>query len=321
MSYDGGGKVVPMPRMPGWLKQISGGSILAVLAIIYLLTGTYQVDQGEVGVVRRFGAVTGMVDTGLHWHWPWPVETVTVISVDQVRRVEIGFKTTGKDQYTADTDEAAMLTGDENILHADMVVQFKVRDPAKYLFVLDNPELTVRDVAQAVLRQVVGARPIDEVLTTGKLEVQVEVLKYMQQILDRYDSGIFITNVNLQDVYVPEAVTGAFKEVVSAREEAVRATNEAEAYRNDIVPKARGEAERMLRQAEAYKAERVSRAEGDAAQFLSMLREYQHGKIATRTRLYLETMEQILPNVEVWVIDEKASSGVVPYLPLGREAR
>lgn len=321
MNQDGGGRVVQMPQMPNWLKNISGTSILVLLAIIYALTGTYQVDQGEVGVVRRFGAVVGTVGTGLHWHMPWPIETVTVLSVDQVRRVEIGFQTTGRDEYRTNVDEAQMLTGDENILHADMVVQYKVNDPVKYLFVLANPEQTVRDVSQAVLRQVVGSREIDDVLTTGKLEVQVEVLKHMQAILERYDSGLSITNVNLQDVYVPEAVTGAFKDVVSAREEAVRLTNEAEAYRNDIVPKARGEAERMLRGAEAYKAERVSKAEGDAAQFLAMLQEYQNGKIATRTRLYLETMEAVLPSVELWVIDEQAGTGVVPYLPLNREVR
>lgn len=321
MSYDGGGgRVVPLPQMPGWMRNISGTSILVVLIFIYSLTGTYQVDQGEVGVVQRFGAVVKTVDTGLHWHFPWPVETVTVLKVDEVRRVEIGFMTTGKDTYRTNVEEAQMLTGDENILHADMVVQFKIADPVAYLFILDDPVQTVRDVAQAVLRQVVGSRQIDDVLTVGKLEVQIEVLNQMQSILDRYGSGIVVINVNLQDVSVPEQVTGAFKDVVSAREEAERMKNEAEAYRNDILPRARGEAERILRGAEAYKAERVAKAEGDASQFLAMLKEYQHGKVPTRTRLYLETMEAILPNVEIWVIDEKAGSGVVPYLPL-REGR
>lgn len=316
------GKVVglPQPKIPRWVANLSGSTVLIVLLLIYMTTGIYQVDQGEAAVVRRFGAVTGTVGNGLHWHWPWPVEAVTVLSVDQVRRVEIGFKTTGKDQYKSNIEEAQMLTGDENILHADMVVQYKVKDPVKYLFVLDAPEQTVRDVAQAVLRQVVAARPIDEVLTTGKLEVQVEVHKVMQGILDLYDSGIVLTNVNLQDVSVPEQVTGAFKDVVSAREEAQRLINEAEAYRNDVVPKARGEAEKQLREAEGYKAERVARAEGEAAKFTATLAEYRKGKIATRTRLYLETMESVLPHVEVWVIDEKASGGVVPYLPLTKEA-
>ena len=310
------GNVVRMPQMPKWAGNLSGSSILVVLVIVYLLTGTYQVSQGEVAVVRRFGAVKGTVTTGLHWHLPRPIEQVSIVSVDQVRRVEVGFVTTGMDQFAGNVDEAAMLTSDENIVHVDMVVQYNIKDAVNYLFVLDNPELTVRDVAQAVLRQVVGSRKIDDVLTTGKLEVQVEVITNMQAILDRYNSGVAITNVNLQDVSVPEPVTGAFKDVVSAREEAVRLENNAEAYRNDIVPKARGEAERQIRDAEAYKAERVAKAQGDASKFLALLQEYQNGKVSTRTRLYLETMEAVLPGTELWIVDQNATGGVVPYLPM-----
>jgi modulator of FtsH protease HflK len=319
MSYDGGGgRVITMPQMPGWMKRISGTSILILMLVVWMVSGVYQVDQGEVGVVRTFGAVTGTVGTGLHWHWPWPIEQVTVLSVDQIRRVEIGARTPAG---RPNLEETQMLTGDENILHAELVVQYRVSDPVKYLFILDNPTVTVRDVAQAVLRQVVGSRQIDEVLTVGKLEVQVEVLNGMQAILDRYNAGISIQNVNLQDVFVPDPVTGAFKDVVSAREEAVRMINEAEAYRNDILPRARGESERILREAEAYRAERVAHAQGDANKFLAMLQEYEKGKTATRIRLYLEAMEAVLPHVEIWILDDKGGTGVIPFLPLIREGR
>ncbi len=306
---------INLPSVPLW-------GVLLIIMLVWLGVGTYQVGPGEAGVIRRFGRAVEVTAPGLHWHLPWPVERVDTVDVQKARRVEVGFRTLQASppaQYKEVPEESSMLTGDENIVHVEVAVQYQISDPRKYLFNVRDPEQQVRAALEASLRAVVGRRTIDEVLTTGKAEVQDETLALLQGLLDRYDSGIRAIIVQLQDVSPPKQAADAFKAVASAREEKQRLINESETYRNDIIPKARGEAEKTLREAEAFQAEQISRAKGDAARFLSILQEYRAAKEINRTRMYLETMEQILPGMEIYIVDAN-TGGVMPYLPLGKAA-
>lgn len=212
-----------------------------------------------------------------------------------------------------------MLTGDEQIVGAEIIVQYQINEPDKYLFNvrdLESPQGTLRDAAEVALRQVVGRRPIDDVLITEKLEIEIEVRELLQKIIDGYESGLRIIEVKLQDVQPPQEVAQAFSDVVSAKEDKDTLVKEADGYREDLIPKARGQAESIIRAAEAYKTERIKRAQGDADRFLSVLKEYKDAKEVTRKRLYLETMEKILPGIKKFVIDPEAGGNVLPFLPL-----
>ena len=289
--------------------------VLAALAI-WLLTGTYMVGPDEVGVVRTFGEHTRVAQSGLNWHFPVPIETVNTPKVTEVKRVEIGFRTLRNGQYRTVEKESLMLTGDENIVDAEMIVQYKIKDPVAYLFNIVEPELTVREAAEASLRTVVGRNKIDETLTTGKFTIQEETKFQLQSILDLYESGIHVVAVQLQDVSPPKEVIGAFKDVASAKEDKNRMVNQAEGYRNDVIPKARGEAEAMIRDAEGFKEARIKRAEGDAAKFTTILQEYQKAKSITEKRLYLETMEKVLPGIEKVIVPDKDSGNMLNLLNL-----
>ena len=292
--------------------------VLAALAI-WLLTGTYMVGPDEVGVVRTFGEHTRVAQSGLNWHFPVPIETVNTPKVTEVKRVEIGFRTLRNGQYRTVEKESLMLTGDENIVDAEMIVQYKIKDPVAYLFNIVEPELTVREAAEASLRTVVGRNKIDETLTTGKFTIQEETKFQLQSILDLYESGIHVVAVQLQDVSPPKEVIGAFKDVASAKEDKNRMVNQAEGYRNDLIPKARGEAEAMIRAAEGFRESRIKRAEGDAAKFTTILKEYRKAKSITQKRLYLETMERVLPNIEKIIIPDKNSGNMLNLLNLNPE--
>lgn len=308
--------------MPNILKFIPGWGLVVVIALIWLASGTYQVAPGEAGVVLRFGAWTGVaVGPGLHWHLPWPIERVYKPDVERTRRVEVGFETVRSEplQYREKPEESLMLTKDENIVDNSFIVQYRVTDPVKFLFNVKNPDEAVKVAAESAMRGVVGSRLIDDILTTEKTAIQEDTKRLLQQLLDKYESGIFVINVQLQDVNPPDEVADAFKDVASAREDRQKLINQSQSYQNDIIPKARGEAEKMIREAEAFKEERIKRAEGDADRFISILEEYQKAPEVNRTRLYLETMELILPKVQIYLIDEKASGGVVPYVPISRE--
>jgi membrane protease subunit HflK len=209
-----------------------------------------------------------------------------------------------------------MLTGDENIVDAEMIVQYKIKDPVAYLFRIVGPELTVREAAEASLRTVVGRNKIDETLTTGKFTIQEETKNQLQSVLDNYNSGIHVVAVQLQDVSPPKEVIGAFKDVASAKEDKNRMINQAEGYRNDVIPKARGEAEAMIRDAEGFKESRVKRAEGDATKFTTILKEYRKAKSITEKRLYLETMEKVLPDIEKIIVPDKDSGNMLNLLNL-----
>ena len=289
--------------------------VLAALAI-WLLTGTYMVGPDEVGVVRTFGEHTRVAQSGLNWHFPVPIETVNTPKVTEVKRVEIGFRTLRNGQYRTVEKESLMLTGDENIVDAEMIVQYKIKDPVAYLFNIVEPELTVREAAEASLRTVVGRNKIDETLTTGKFIIQEETKSQLQSILDLYESGIHVVAVQLQDVSPPKEVIGAFKDVASAKEDKNRMVNQAEGYRNDLIPKARGEAEAMIRAAEGFRESRIKRAEGDAAKFTTILQEYRKAKSITEKRLYLETMEKVLPGIEKIIIPDKDSGNILNLLNL-----
>ena len=290
--------------------------LLGAALALWLFTGTYMVGPDEIGVVRTFGKYTRVAQSGLNYHFPYPIEQVNTPAVTEVKRIEIGFRTLRNGQYRSVEKESLMLTGDENIVDAEMIVQYKIKDPVKYLFRIVEPELTVRTAAEASLRTVVGRNKIDETLTTGKFKIQEETKIQLQLILDKYDSGIHVVAVQLQDVSPPKEVIGAFKDVASAKEDKNRMVNQAEGYRNNVIPKARGEAEAMIRDAEGFKQARIKRSEGDAVKFTTILREYRKAKSITQKRLYLETMERVLPNIEKIIIPDKNSGNMLNLLNL-----
>jgi len=307
-------------KFPGWKI------IPPIIFGLWLLSGIYIVDPDEIGVIRRFGAFHRQTGPGPHYHWPFPIESALTPKVTQIQRIEIGFRaiTRGGEfqqgQLRPVPEESLMLTGDENIVDVQFIVQYLIKDPVEYLFNVSGQAKTVKDAAEAAMREVVGHSNIDGVLTTDKLAVQNETRDMMQNILDSYGSGIRVVAVQLQDVHPPKEVVDAFKDVASAREDKSRYINEAEAYRNDLMPKARGQAAAMVNQAEAYKEREIRRSTGEAARFLAVLKEYNKAKDITRKRLYLETMEMIFsnPDLEKIVLSDKALAKAVPYLPLDR---
>ena len=290
--------------------------LLGAALALWLFTGTYMVGPDEIGVVRTFGKYTRVAQSGLNYHFPYPIKQVNTPAVTEVKRIEIGFRTLRNGQYRSVEKESLMLTGDENIVDAEMIVQYKIKDPVKYLFRIVEPELTVRQAAEASLRTVVGRNKIDETLTTGKFKIQEETKIQLQLILDKYDSGMHVVAVQLQDVSPPKEVIGAFKDVASAKEDKNRMINQAEGYRNNVIPIARGEAEAMIRDAEGFKQARIKRSEGDAVKFTTILREYRKAKSITQKRLYLETMERVLPNIEKIIIPDKNSGNMLNLLNL-----
>lgn len=290
--------------------------LLATALALWLFTGVYMVGPDEVGVVRTFGEYTRVTQSGLNYHFPYPIEQVNTPAITEVKRIEIGFRTLNNGQYRTVEKESLMLTGDANIVDAEMIVQYKIKDPVAYLFNIVEPELTVRQAAEASLRTVVGRNNIDETLTTGKFKIQEGTKIQIQLILDKYESGIHVVAVQLQDVSPPKEVVGAFKDVASAKEDKNRMVNQAEGYRNDVIPKARGEAEAMIRDAEGFKQARIKRSEGDAAKFTTILKEYRKAKSITQKRLYLETMERVLPGIEKIIIPDKDSGNMLNLLNL-----
>jgi membrane protease subunit HflK len=290
--------------------------LMGIALAFWLFTGVYMVGPDEIGVVRTFGEYTRVAQSGLNYHFPYPIEQVNTPAVTEVKRIEIGFRTLRNGQYRSVEKESLMLTGDENIVDAEMIVQYKIKDPVAYLFNIMAPELTVRAAAEASLRTVVGRNKIDETLTTGKFQIQEGTKSQLQAILDKYESGIHVVAVQLQDVSPPKEVIGAFKDVASAKEDKNRMINQAEGYRNDVIPKARGEAEAMIRDAEGFREARIKRSEGDAEKFTTILKEYRKAKNITRKRLYLETMEKVLPGIEKIIVPDKDSGNILNLLNL-----
>lgn len=300
-----------------WLKLI-----IPLVVVLWLLSGIYIVRPGEQAVVRRFGRAVRVTDEGPHYRLPRPLEKVDKVEVEKVRRLEIGFRTVSAGspaRYKFILKESLMLTGDEQMIDAQMTVQYQVSDPEDFLFNVRDLEAqqgALRDASEVALRQVVGERPIDDVLIGEKLQIEVDIRGLLQQIIDKYEAGVRIVAVKLQTVRPPKEVEKAFSDVVSAKEDKDRLVKEAEGYYQDLLPRARGQAQKMIEDAQAYKVERTNRASGDADRFLSILGEYENAKDVTRKRLYLETMEKILPGIRKFVVDASVGKNVLQILPL-----
>lgn len=298
----------------------SGGMrslMLAGLAVFLVWQSAFIVAPDEEGVVKRFGAPTRTVGPGPHFKIPL-VETVVQPKVEKLHRVEIGFRTDRQGRQQMVPQEALMLTGDMNILAIEFIVQYKIKDAPQYLFSVADIHDTIGKAAEASMREVIGKSKIDEALTTGKASIQQDTLVLLQAILDQYQSGVQVAAIQLQDVDPPEAVAAAFKDVTNAKEDREKLINQAQGYRNDILPKAKGEAAQMVNQAKAYAQARVNRAQGEANRFVATLKEYNQAKDIISKRLYIETMEEILPHMDKVIIDGKGGDRVLPYLPLDR---
>jgi len=284
-----------------------GGAVPAAALALYLLSGFYVIKPGDIGVVRRFGRVRSpSVLPGMHYRIPWPVDRVDHVSVHAIRRMSVGFKirdaAAGIPPLSSETQ---FLTGDANILDIRMVIQYVIRDPVKSLFSSEGPEWLVRRAGEAALASLLAGMPVDEVLTTGKLQLQQRVKTRVQEMLDGYGSGFTIVGASLQDATPPAEVAPAFRSVASAREDRQRAINEAHGMRNEAIPRARGEAERSVTVAGAEKASRARHAEGDADRFLSLAAEYEKAPRVTADRIYRERMEEILAGVNVYVVGNR----------------
>jgi modulator of FtsH protease HflK len=300
------------------------GLVLALLAIVALWIGSgfYRVQPDEQGVVMRFGAYRYWTPPGLHWHLPWPVESVYQPTVTRINRTEIGFRSAGgsidSGRDTSGRDvlaESLMLTGDENIIDIDVAVFWRINDASAFLFNTANPEALVRAVAESSMREVIGRTPIQPALTEARAQIETDVFKQTQEILDRYKAGVEVTQVQLQKVDPPAAVIESFRDVQRANTDAERMRNEAESYRNDIVPRARGDAARIVAEGQGAKATSVAQANGETQRFNNVLRAYQQAKDVTLRRMYLDTMQNVMSNSQPLVVDDKLK-GLVPFLPL-----
>jgi len=298
---------------------------LVVLVLIWLGTGFYRVDSAEEGVELLFGRWTGATtDPGLHWFFPWPVGEKEIVLVERLRRLEMGFQTVdpngrgGAGTSRDIREESLMLTSDQNIVDLDFVVLWKVKDAAQFVFTVRNPEMTVKAVAESAMREVVGQTPLEPLLTSDRLQVAQNTSVLMQEVLDAYEIGVFIETVELQDVRPPAEVAEAFEDVQRAQQDKEQKQNQAEGYRNQVVPVARGEASRMVEGANAYKERVMAEAEGEAERFIAIYETYRDSQEVTRRRLYLEAMRDILIKADKVIIDQDGDTtqGVVPYLPL-----
>ncbi len=297
---------------------LGAGLIVVILLSIWLLTGFYIVQQGERGVVLRFGKKADVTTAGLRWHLPWPVERVEKVDVEAVSVIEIGYRVNQRTgAKTKVAREAVMLTEDENIIDIEFAVQYRISDASDYLFNVRDPRGTIFAATESAIREIAGKNTMDFILTGGREEVGQKTRAVLQEILDRYKAGILVTQLRVQDAQPPAEVKAAFDDAVKAREDEQRFKNEAEAYSNDILPRARGGAARLLSEAEGYKASVIARAEGDARRFTAIAREYAKAPRVTRDRLYLETVEQILTRSTKVLIDQKGGNNLV-YLPLDK---
>ena len=300
----------------------SGGALILILILLlagWALTGFYRVNPQQQGVVLRFGEWVRTTAPGLHYHLPSPIETVLTPEVTRDNRLEIGFRDiAGRSTSRRDiVDESQMITGDENIVDIDFVVFWRVSDAGQFLFNLAEPEDTIKVAAEAVMREIISRTPIQTALTEGRQDIQSQARSQLQDLLNEYGAGVRVRDVQLLAVDPPGDVIDAFNEVQRARQDRDRLKNEAEAFRNDIVPRARGAAAKLIAEAEAYEAEVVNRAQGDTSRFDQVYQGYQVNPDVTKERIYIETIEEIFGNVEKIIIDDDAGgSGVVPYLPL-----
>ena len=297
-------------------RQFGGGIgiIAALVAVAWLGSGFYIVDASQRGVVLQFGAFKEMTEPGLRWRLPWPLESNEVVNLTGVRTVEIGYRGTEKNKVP---QEALMLTDDENIVSVEFAVQYLLKDPKAYLFKNRYPDDAVTQAAETAIREVVGKSKMDFVLYEGRDQIAANTQKLIQEILDRYDTGIQIRSVSMQGTQPPEQVQAAFDDAVKAGQDRERAKNEGQAYANDVIPRAQGTASRLMEESNGYKQRIIATAEGDASRFKQILAEYQKAPEVTRTRMYLETVQQMYANTSKVMIDAKGSGNLL-YLPLDK---
>ena len=315
---------------PPVLKKLVMGLAL-VLILLWFASGIYTVDSGEEAVVLRFGQHASTVrNAGLKWHLPLPIERVYKEKVSEVKRLEFGFRTVASGnteefgKYMEMEEESLMITGDENLVDLELIIQFRVTDVENWFFKVDDQLATIRTTTESIIRRVVANHKLDDVLTDNKFQVQQEIQLDLQQIFEKYELGVTVTAVQLQDVNPPEQVEAAFKDVAAAREDKNSYINEAQAYANEIIPQARGEAAEITNNAEAYKQKRIKESNGDVANFLQVWEQYKSSQDITRARMYFETMEEILPGIEKYILEDNGD-GTLRFLPLtkstGREGQ
>jgi modulator of FtsH protease HflK len=306
----GGGGFSPDMRSAG----IGVALIAAIVLFLWLVSGFFIVQEGQTGVVMSFGKYSHMASPGFNWRWPYPIQSDEIVNVSQVRTVEVGYRSSVRNKQPR---ESLMLTDDENIVDVQFAVQYKLKNASDWVFNNRDREDMVRQVAETAIREVVGRSKMDFVLYDGRDKVASDVSQLMQQVLDRYKSGVQITNVTMQGVQPPEQVQAAFDDAVKAGQDRERQKNEGQAYANDVIPKARGAASRLMEEAEAYRSRVVATAQGDASRFKQVLVEYQKAPAVTRDRMYLETMQQIFSNTTKVLVDSKGGSNLL-YLPLDK---
>jgi membrane protease subunit HflK len=299
-------KVGGSSRPPLWLP-------IPIILLVWLLSGFFTVEPYQRGLIQRFGKYSASVEEGLRYHLPWPIESVIKVNYTQTRQFQVGGGSSGG---SSELDEATMLTNDENIVNVKFVVQYKVDEPVAYAFHIYDPDKTIRDAAISAMREVIGRNTIYGALTHQRASIQEDTRETLQAMMEKYDTGLMVNNVELQDVHVPGEVMEAFKDVTSAREDSERFINEARGYRNNKLAEAEAKAYTIMAQAQAYKAERVNMAHGEAARFGALLAEYRKAPDVTRQRLILETMDSVLPGVDKYLIGGQNGQGVLPLLGL-----
>ena len=304
------------PPSSGDAKRIGGGAglLLGLIVVVWVASGFYIVYEGQRGVVLRFGKYSATTMPGPRWHLPYPIESAEVVNLDQVRTVEIGYRNNVKSPVLK---ESLMLTDDENIVDVQFAVQYVLKSPTDFLFNNRSPDDAVLQAAESAIREIVGKSSMDFVVFEGRAEVAARAHKLMQEILDRYGTGISISKVTMQNAQPPSQVQAAFDDAVKAGQDRERQKNEGQAYANDIIPRAHGMAARLTQEAEGYKQRVIEQSEGDAARFRQILAEYRQAPEVTRKRLYIEAMQQIMNNTTKVLIDQKSGSNLI-YLPLDK---
>ncbi len=289
--------------------------VLIFLLFIWLINGVYVIDANQQGVVLLFGKFYKITDPGLNYALPYPIGKVYKLPVTNINKEEFGFRNESKSYRNVD-NESLMFTGDENIVDLDYEVQWRIKDAKNFAFSLEHPKATIRMATESAMREIIAKRDIDDALANKKSIIEREVFDLLQEILDSYNSGIEIILVQLLRVDPPAEVINSFRDVQTAKADKERKINEAETYRNDVIPKARGEAEALISTAEGYKKSIISNAEGEVANFLKIYKEYQKNPTLTKTRIYLETMNEIMENVDKVIIDEKVGKNILQHIQL-----
>ncbi len=316
-----------LPKLPRIKLGVFKGIVLAIVVVIVLVGSIYQIKPEEVGVILRFGKFTRTADPGLHFKLPLGIETLTRVPVQRQLKLEFGFRTVrpgarSEFRVTPETlREAVMLTGDLNVVVVEWIVQYKIKDPYKFLFKIRNVEDTFRYMNEAIVRGIVGDNSVDEVITVGRARIAAQAKEELQKLCDVYEIGISVDQLIFQDINPPDPVKPSFNEVNEALQEKERKINEAWSEYNQEIPRASGEAEQTIRSAEGYATERVNRAQGDAALFASVYKEYARAPVVTRRRLYLETINEVLSKIKKKIIVDEKQKSILPLLSLGEEVK